>query len=127
MSNVVFIEMAITGSDFLIIAALYNLCFWCLYKMNNNKNKLVSIIIRTKTIFNSLIIQFIFNVMNMDFKSFASILTGMSLIGLSIGFNLGYYFHGQSQTYLWMYLSAPCLGLGSGLVIYGTLYGRNVN
>ena len=65
--------------------------------------------------------------MNMNFKSFASILTGMSLIGLSIGFILGYYFHGQSQTYLWMYLSAPCLGLGSGLVIYGTLYGRNVN
>ena len=65
--------------------------------------------------------------MKMDFKSFASILMGMSLIGLSIGFLLGYYLHGQSQTYLWMYLSAPCLGLGSGLVIYGTLYGRNVN
>ena len=65
--------------------------------------------------------------MKMEFKSFASILTGMSLIGLSLGFILGYYFHSQSQTYLWMYLSAPCLGLGSGLVIYGTLYGRHVN
>ena len=63
----------------------------------------------------------------MGFKSFASILAGMSLIGVSIGFILGYYISDQTQTYLWMYLSAPCLGLGSGLVIYGTLYGRNVN
>jgi len=65
--------------------------------------------------------------MNMDFKSFASILVGMVIIGVSVGFLLGYYIHGESQTYLWMYLSAPCLGLGSGLVIYGTLFGRNVN
>jgi len=65
--------------------------------------------------------------MKIDFKSFASILAGMSIIGLSMGFILGFYFHGEFQTYLWMYLSAPCLGLGSGLVIYGTLYGRNVN
>ena len=63
----------------------------------------------------------------MGFKSFASILAGMSFIGVSIGFILGYYIYDQTQTYLWMYLSAPCLGLGSGLVIYGTLYGRNVN
>ena len=65
--------------------------------------------------------------MKMCFKSFASILAGMSLIGFSVGFILGYYFYAEFQTYLWMYLSAPCLGLGSGLVIYGTLYGRNVN
>jgi len=65
--------------------------------------------------------------MKMDFKSFASILSGMVFIGFSIGFLLGYYIHGALQTYLWMYLSAPLLGLGSGLVIYGTLFGRNVN
>ena len=65
--------------------------------------------------------------MKMSFKSFASILAGMSFIGVSVGFILGYYIYDQTQTYLWMYLSAPCLGLGSGLVIYGTLYGRNVN
>ena len=65
--------------------------------------------------------------MKMRFKPFASILTGMSLIGASIGFILGYYLHEQFQTYIWLYLSAPCLGLGSGLVIYGTLYGRDVN
>ena len=65
--------------------------------------------------------------MNMQFKSFASILVGMSIIGFSIGFILGYYVSGELQTSLWMYLSAPSLGLGSGLVIYGTLYGKRVN
>ncbi|SVC93016.1 uncharacterized protein METZ01_LOCUS345870, partial [marine metagenome] len=55
------------------------------------------------------------------------ILSGMFIIGISIGFLLGYYIHGESQTNLWMYLSAPSLGLGSGLVIYGTLFRRNVN
>ena len=48
-------------------------------------------------------------------------------IGFSIGFILGFYIHGQFQTYFYMYTAAPCLGLGSGLIIYGTLYGRNVN
>jgi len=65
--------------------------------------------------------------MKIDFISFASILSGMFVIGISVGFLLGYYIHGESNTYLWMYLSAPCLGFGSGLVIYGTLFGRNVN
>ena len=65
--------------------------------------------------------------MNMGFKSFASILAGMSIIGFSIGFLLGYYVSGELQISLWMYLSAPSLGLGSGLVIYGTLYGKRVN
>tara|TARA_B100001123_G_C14382890_1_gene659560 strand:+ start:11 stop:208 length:198 start_codon:yes stop_codon:yes gene_type:complete len=65
--------------------------------------------------------------MKIEFKSFASILGGMSLIGFSVGFLIGYYISGETHTSLWMYLSAPCLGLGSGLVIYGTLFGRNVN
>jgi hypothetical protein len=51
----------------------------------------------------------------------------MSIIGFSIGFLLGYYVSGELQTSLWMYLSAPSLGLGSGLVIYGTLYGKRLN
>ena len=65
--------------------------------------------------------------MNINFKSFASILTGMFVIGISVGFVLGYYIQGESESSLWMYLSAPCLGIGSGLVIYGTLFGRNAN
>jgi hypothetical protein len=63
--------------------------------------------------------------MKIGFKAFASILGGMNIIGLSVGFLVGYYISGETQNYLWMYLSAPLLGLGSGLVIYGTLYGRD--
>jgi len=65
--------------------------------------------------------------MKIRFKSFASLLFGMCLIGFSIGFILGFYILGQFQTYFYMYAAAPFLGLGSGLIIYGTLYGRNVN
>ena len=64
--------------------------------------------------------------MKIGFKSFASILGGMSVIGFSVGFLVGYYISSESQSYLWMYLAAPLLGTGSGLVIYGTLYGREI-
>ena len=65
--------------------------------------------------------------MKIRFKPFASILAGMCLIGFAFGFIVGFYIHGQFQTYFYMYAAAPCLGLGSGLIIYGTLYGRNIN
>lgn len=65
--------------------------------------------------------------MKIRFKPFASLLTGMCLIGFSIGLILGFYIHEQFQTYFFMYAAAPCLGLGSGLIIYSTLYGRNIN
>ena len=65
--------------------------------------------------------------MNISFKSFASILGGMSFIGCSIGYLVGYYIASETQTYLWMYLSALLLGIGSGMVIYGTLYGRKLD
>ena len=61
------------------------------------------------------------------FKPFASILAGMFIIGIAVGFLIGYYIHEQSHSNFWMYVSAPCLGLGSGLVMYGTLYGRDIN
>tara|TARA_Y100000590_G_C15277260_1_gene847405 strand:- start:179 stop:373 length:195 start_codon:yes stop_codon:yes gene_type:complete len=63
--------------------------------------------------------------MKIPFKLFACILSGMFLIGCSLGFILGFYIHEQTKAFIWMYLSAPCFGLGSGLIIYGTLYGRN--
>ena len=65
--------------------------------------------------------------MKINFKSFASIVFGMFIIGISVGFIIGYYIHGVSQTYIWMYLAAPCLGLGSSLIVYGTLFGRKIN
>tara|TARA_B100001964_G_C13713575_1_gene371369 strand:+ start:186 stop:383 length:198 start_codon:yes stop_codon:yes gene_type:complete len=65
--------------------------------------------------------------MKIGFKPFAYILFGICLIGFSMGFIVGYYIHSEFQTYFYMYAAAPSLGLGSGLIIYGTLYGRNVN
>ena len=65
--------------------------------------------------------------MKIRFKPFASLLGGICLIGFSMGFILGFYIHDEMQSYLYMYAAAPALGLGSGLVIYGTLYGRNIN
>ena len=62
--------------------------------------------------------------LKIDFKPFAYIMSGITLIGFSIGFIVGFYIHDQLETFFYMYAAAPCLGIGSGLVIYGTLYGR---
>ena len=60
--------------------------------------------------------------MKIKFKAFTSILVGISLIGLAIGFIVGYYFHMDIDGKYWVYMSAPILGLGSGLVMYGALF-----
>ncbi len=60
----------------------------------------------------------------MTFRYFAAILLGMVLIGLSLGFVLGYYAHHVLHSPFWAYLAAPVLGLGSGLTVYGSLYRR---
>ena len=85
-----------------------------------------------QSIFSSVHSRFIDNLLNrkrvhllkIDFKPFAYIMSGISLIGFSIGFIVGFYIHAQLASYFYMYAAAPCLGIGSGLVIYGTLYGR---
>ena len=63
--------------------------------------------------------------MKIKFKAFTSILVGMTLIGLSIGYLIGYYIPEivpDNQKIYWVYIAAPLLGLGAGLVIYGTLF-----
>ena len=60
--------------------------------------------------------------MKIKFKAFTSILVGMTLIGLSVGFILGYYFSGYIAGKYWVYSAAPILGIGSGLVMYGALF-----
>ena len=60
--------------------------------------------------------------MKIKFKAFTSILVGITLIGLAIGFLVGYYFHMDIPGQYWMYISAPILGVGSGLVMYGALF-----
>ena len=65
--------------------------------------------------------------MKIKFKAFASILIGMSLIGAAIGFLTGYYFHLDITGKYWIYLAAPIMGIGCGLVIYGSLFERNLD
>ena len=63
--------------------------------------------------------------MKIKFKAFTSILVGMTLIGLSIGFLIGYYIPSivpEDQKVYWIYIAAPILGIGSGLVMYGALF-----
>ena len=60
--------------------------------------------------------------MKINFRAFTSILLGMTLIGLAIGFLVGYYFPNVFPNSYWMYLSAPILGIGSGFVMYGALF-----
>ena len=63
--------------------------------------------------------------MNIKFRTFASILSGIWLIGFALGLVIAHYLSNQFQSDLWIYIAAPILGLGSSLIIYGTLYGRN--
>jgi len=60
--------------------------------------------------------------MKIKFKAFTSILVGMTLIGVAVGFLIGYYFHMDISGKYWMYLSPPILGFGSALVMYGALF-----
>ena len=65
--------------------------------------------------------------MNIKFRAFASILIGMTLIGASVGFLAGYYFHLDFDGKYWMYIASPIMGIGCGLVIYGSLFERNMD
>ena len=50
-----------------------------------------------------------------------------ALIGVSIGFLTGYYFHLNLEGKYWMYIASPIMGIGCGLVIYGSLFERNMD
>jgi len=65
--------------------------------------------------------------MNIKFRAFAAILIGMTLIGSAIGFLIGYYFHMDVTGKYWMYIASPLMGIGCGLVIYGSLFERNID
>ena len=64
--------------------------------------------------------------MRIRFKIFASILIGIWLIGFALGLIIANYITNQYQSNIWIYIAAPILGMGSSLIIYGTLYGRNL-
>ncbi|MAJ43437.1 MAG: hypothetical protein CMF96_01650 [Candidatus Marinimicrobia bacterium] len=61
----------------------------------------------------------------MSFKVFSSILTGMCLVGMSLGYVLGYYLHNVFESNYGAYLGAPMLGIGSGLILFGALFNKH--
>ena len=62
----------------------------------------------------------------MNFKVFALILTGMCLIGMSLGYVLGFYLRNIFDSNYWAYLGAPLLGIGSGVVMFGALFNKHL-
>ena len=61
-----------------------------------------------------------------NLKTFLCVIIGMTMLGLSIGFLIGSYFQFATTNKVYAYISAPIFGLGSGLVLYGTLFGRKI-
>ena len=46
----------------------------------------------------------------------------MSLLGLSLGYVLGFYIHKYSDTNYWFYMTVPLFVIASLLIIYGALF-----
>ena len=59
---------------------------------------------------------------SMNFKSFFYVLIGMSLLGLSLGYVLGFYIQKHSSNNFLFYLSVPLFVIASLLIIYGALF-----
>lgn len=57
----------------------------------------------------------------MTFRSFSSIVIGMTMLGFSLGLVVGVYIQWRTGARIWAYLAVPFMGLGSGLAAYGTL------
>jgi len=58
----------------------------------------------------------------MKFNIFIYIILGMTLLGISIGYVLGYYIHKHTFYNYWFYLSVPIFIVASILIIYGSLF-----
>ena len=63
--------------------------------------------------------------MKIKFKSFALILSGMSIIGIAVGIMIGYFLNQVTDSNSIIYLSTPVLMIGSLLVTYGSLFYRD--
>jgi len=58
----------------------------------------------------------------MDYKSFIITTLGMTILGVSIGFVIGYYTHKHALNNYWFYSSVPMFIFASFLIIYGSLF-----
>jgi Na+/H+-dicarboxylate symporter len=63
----------------------------------------------------------------MNFNDFTNIIMGMTIIGFSIGYIVGFYVSDMIYINYLEYISAPLLGLGSMIVIYTVLFKHKKN
>ena len=63
--------------------------------------------------------------MKISFKNFALVMMGTSLVGISIGFVLGYFFGAFYNNIYLVYITAPIMGLGSIFLIVGAVYNKS--
>ena len=63
----------------------------------------------------------------MNFDDFTYIIMGMTVIGFSIGYIIGFYINEIVTVNYLEYIAAPILGLGSVIVIYTVLFKQKKN
>ena len=62
--------------------------------------------------------------MRISFRNFALVMMGTSLVGISIGFVLGYFFGAFYKNIYLVYITAPIMGFGSAFLIIGAMYNK---
>tara|TARA_B100001750_G_scaffold176396_1_gene144624 strand:+ start:386 stop:592 length:207 start_codon:yes stop_codon:yes gene_type:complete len=60
--------------------------------------------------------------MSIKYKSFANLIFGIFLIGLSVGYVIGYYVCKFSSSNYLFYISALIMGFGCFLLLYGVMF-----
>jgi len=58
----------------------------------------------------------------MKFNAFFITLLGLILVGISVGYVLGFYIQKNCSDDIWLYLSIAFMGSGCFMAIYGSLY-----
>ena len=59
----------------------------------------------------------------MEFKKFFYVIIGVALIGISIGYVLGFYMSLLNNSFLF-YVAVPIMAIGSFITIYTTIYNK---
>ena len=63
----------------------------------------------------------------MNFKPFIIAISGMAVLGISLGYILGYYTHKHATNNYWFYFAVPMFIFASFLIIYGSLFIKDSN
>jgi len=63
----------------------------------------------------------------MSYKTFATIMFGIFLVGTSVGYVFGFYVHKYLNYNYMFYISALIMGVGCFLLIYGALFIKKKN